>query len=147
MTTSLCGVTTLQSKSICISLNRLLTIFKNAKTLTSSLFHFFFRWWSEVPVILAITAATGIMGNLSYHVYKNEKRTSVYTHSGCRLSIKVFKQSFWFVVAFYITWAPYLALQVGEAEQAVILWLKTENHTDALVLFSTVVHAVFRQRI
>ncbi|KAL7477448.1 hypothetical protein ACHAW6_003255 [Cyclotella cf. meneghiniana] len=73
------------------------------------------KWWPETPVILAITAATCIMGNLSYHVYRNEKRTARYTNSRARLSIMVFKQSCWFVVAFYITWVPYLALQVCDA--------------------------------
>ncbi|KAL7480216.1 hypothetical protein ACHAW6_005909, partial [Cyclotella cf. meneghiniana] len=72
------------------------------------------KWWPEIPVICAIIAATSIMGTLCYHVYKNEKRTSRYTHSGSRLSIMVFKQSCWFVIAFYITWVPYLTLQVRE---------------------------------
>ncbi|KAL7478927.1 hypothetical protein ACHAW6_004684 [Cyclotella cf. meneghiniana] len=70
------------------------------------------KWWPEIPVIFAIIAATGIMGSLCFHVYRNEKRTTRYTYSAARLSIMVFKQSCWFVIAFYITWVPYIALQV-----------------------------------
>eukprot|EP00804_Cyclotella_cryptica_P010052 CCRYP_020493-RB/>CCRYP_020493-RB protein AED:0.05 eAED:0.05 QI:45/1/1/1/0.75/0.8/5/445/885 len=69
------------------------------------------KWWPEIPVICSIIAATGIMGTLWYHVYKNEKRTYRYTYSGSRRSMMVFKQSCWFVIAFYITWVPYLTLQ------------------------------------
>ena len=72
----------------------------------------FLRWWPEVPVMLAIVAATGIMGSLCCHVYKSEKRTSQYTNRRGRITRKVFKQSCWFVIAFYITWVPYLTLQV-----------------------------------
>ncbi|KAL3776736.1 hypothetical protein HJC23_005397 [Cyclotella cryptica] len=66
------------------------------------------------PIVIGLVfafVATGIMGTLCYHVYNNEKRTSRYTNSGSRLSIMVFKQSCWFVIAFYITWVPYLTLQ------------------------------------
>ena len=80
---------------------------------THLLFVFFFRWWPEVPVILAIIAATGIMGLLCHHVYKIETQTTQYTSIGASLSMKVFKQSCWFVIAFYITWVPYLTLQVN----------------------------------
>ncbi|KAL7481590.1 hypothetical protein ACHAW6_007268 [Cyclotella cf. meneghiniana] len=76
------------------------------------------KWWPEVPVILAIIAATGIMGNLCYNVYKVEQRTIQYTNSGARHSLSLFKQSCWFVFAFYITWIPYLALQVRETRSA-----------------------------
>ena len=60
----------------------------------------------------------GIMGTLSHHVYKIETQTSQYTSIGASLSLKVFKQSCWFVIAFYITWVQYLTLQVSELQKA-----------------------------
>ena len=123
-TTSGCGATILQSKCIL-----------NVATTDTLLFYFFSRWWPEIPVIIAIIAATGIMGCLCYHVYRNEKRTTRYTYSAARLSIMVFKQSCWFVIAFYITWVPYIALQVCEIQCAsclsapIILILKLLRYT------------------
>ena len=61
------------------------------------------------------------MGCLCYHVYRNEKRTTRYTYSAARLSIMVFKQLCWFVIAFYITWVPYIALQVCATQSAYCL--------------------------
>jgi hypothetical protein len=55
--------------------------------------------------------STGIMGALCLSVYKKERTTAQYSGSGYRLSKMVFKQACWFVVAFYVTWVPYLALQ------------------------------------
>mmetsp|Transcript_11257 Transcript_11257/g.24380 ORF Transcript_11257/g.24380 Transcript_11257/m.24380 type:complete len:290 (+) Transcript_11257:2-871(+) len=69
------------------------------------------RWWPEIPVIISITMATGIMGSLCLNVYRTEKATGRYTNNGNTLSLSVFKQARWFVGAFYITWVPYLALQ------------------------------------
>ena len=80
---------------------------------THLLFVFIFRWWPEIPVILAIIAAAGIMGTLCHHVYKIGTQSAQYTDIGASLLMKVFKQSCWFVIAFYITWVPYLTLQVN----------------------------------
>ena len=71
-----------------------------------------FRWWPEIPVIISIILSTAIMGSLCYRVYQNEKRSARYTGGETRLSAMLFKQSCWFVIAFYITWVPYLTLQV-----------------------------------
>eukprot|EP00956_Cyclotella_meneghiniana_P011206 scaffold15730_cov27-Cyclotella_meneghiniana.AAC.3 len=70
-----------------------------------------FRWWPEIPVIIAIFLATVIMGSLCYKFYRTERRSVQYTGGETRLSLKLFKQSCWFVVAFYLTWVPYLTLQ------------------------------------
>ena len=114
MTTSECGVTTQPSKCICIQMMTLLACYVHIMiTNNHLLFVFIFRWWPEIPVILAIIAATGIMGTLCHHVYKIETQTTQYTSIGASLSMKVFKQSCWFVIAFYITWVPYLTLQVN----------------------------------
>ncbi|KAL7477677.1 hypothetical protein ACHAW6_003477 [Cyclotella cf. meneghiniana] len=70
------------------------------------------KWWPEIPIILAIVAATVIMGSLFRHVNKTTTQTAQYTSGRSKISMAVLKQSFWFVIAFYITWVPYLALQV-----------------------------------
>ena len=152
MTTSEFGVTILQSKFIRISLTWLLTRYLETTKHSHPLnFLSFFRWWPEVPVILAIFAATCIMGNLSHHVYKNEKRTSRYTNNGCRLSSMVFKQSCWFIIAFYITWVQYLALQVCEARSALHsvahIMTNQKSHLNHFSCFLNLVYVVFWQRI
>ncbi len=72
-----------------------------------------FRWWPELPVILAILFTTVVMGDVVSCVYKKERASSRYSRGGNTLSKMVFKQAMWFVAAFYITWVPYLALQVS----------------------------------
>ena len=52
------------------------------------------------------------MGDVTYSVYKKERASSRYTGGSNKLSKMVFKQAMFFVGAFYITWVPYLALQV-----------------------------------
>lgn len=69
-------------------------------------------WWPEAPVILSILYTTVVMVDVSLNVYKKEKASSRYTGGSNKLSKMVFKQALWFVGAFYITWGPYLALQV-----------------------------------
>jgi hypothetical protein len=56
-----------------------------------------------------------IMGIVCQDVYKKEKASSRYATAGhdMNLTKMVFNQSLWFVGAFYITWVPYLALQVS----------------------------------
>ena len=73
------------------------------------------NYWPEIPVIISIAWATGNMGAVCVGVIKTEKRTRRYSYHAQqtqRLSTMVVKQSFLFVGAFYITWVPYLALQV-----------------------------------
>lgn len=72
------------------------------------------RWWPELPVVLSIFYTTAIMGDVLFHVYKQEKSTSRYTGGQSKLFKLVFKQAFLFVGAFYITWTPYLILQVSD---------------------------------
>jgi hypothetical protein len=52
------------------------------------------------------------MGNVTYSVYKKESASSKYTGGDVRLTKMVFRQALWFVGAFYVTWVPYLVLQV-----------------------------------
>jgi hypothetical protein len=70
------------------------------------------RWWPEIPVIIAIILATAIMGSLCFRFYQTERRTIQYTGGEAKLSKKTSEQACWFVVAFFITWVPYLTLQV-----------------------------------
>lgn len=75
-------------------------------------------YWPDIPVAVAIGLATFIMGTVCWDVYSKERRTRKY-HSGrtgrARLSTKVFWQSFWYLLAFYLTWPVYLALQYAWA--------------------------------
>jgi hypothetical protein len=52
------------------------------------------------------------MVDILLDVYKKENASSRYTGGSNKLSKMVFKQALWFVGAFYVTWVPYLALQV-----------------------------------
>lgn len=74
------------------------------------------KYWSEIPVALAILLATVIMVNLCWFVYKSEMASSRFrrhsTEDRSSLSTKFFKQSLVYLGAFYLTWPPYLALQV-----------------------------------
>ena len=56
------------------------------------------------------------MGDVLFHVYKQEKASSRYTGGSNKMFKMVFKQALFFVGAFYITWTPYLVLQVSEDE-------------------------------
>ena len=77
-------------------------------------------WWPDIPVAIAIFVATGIMGAVCWDVYKKENASKKWRGVNARndLSGKVFWQSFWFLVAFYGTWPPYLALQYAWASGA-----------------------------
>jgi formate hydrogenlyase subunit 3/multisubunit Na+/H+ antiporter MnhD subunit len=81
-------------------------------TLLRTFLHFI-RWWPEIPVLLAIFSPTVSMGDVCLSVYKKEKASSRYTGGKTKLSKMVFKQALFFVGAFYITWVPYLTLQVS----------------------------------
>jgi hypothetical protein len=78
---------------------------------------FLFSWWPEIPVVLAIFVETVIMGDLVYSVHQKEKASSQYTGGSKKLSKMVSEQAMWFVGAFYVTWIPYLVLQVRQASQ------------------------------
>ncbi|KAL7545981.1 hypothetical protein ACHAWF_009330, partial [Thalassiosira exigua] len=73
-------------------------------------------WWPDVPVALAILIATLVMGSVCWDVHKKYKASSRWRMGAGEgaansLSTKVFWQSFWYLMAFYMTWPPYLALQ------------------------------------
>ncbi len=77
-------------------------------------------WWPDIPVALAILSATVIMGIVCWDVYKKEKASARWRGAGTgrarnKLSIQVFWQSFWYLMAFYLTWPAYLTLQYSWA--------------------------------
>ena len=80
---------------------------------------FWFRWWPEIPVVLAIFVETVIMGDLVYSVHQKEKASSQYTGGSKKLSKMVSEQAMWFVGAFYVTWVPYLVLQVRQSSPGI----------------------------
>jgi hypothetical protein len=55
------------------------------------------------------------MGDAVYNVYKKEKASSRYSGGSNKISKMVSEQAAWFIGAFYITWIPYLVLQVRRA--------------------------------
>lgn len=72
-------------------------------------------YWPEIPVILSIAWATIVMGAVCIGVRKTERKSrrySVHSQTQHSISAMVVEQSFLFVGAFYITWLPYVALQV-----------------------------------
>ena len=111
--TTMCsfGATTLQSESK--SLIHIEVLFSFAQ-----IWLIFYRWWPEIPIVLALVQATAIMVDVIYTVYQQEKATSRYTGGSRRMSKMVFHQAIFFVGAFYITWIPYLVLQVWQ-----LLWM------------------------
>ena len=74
------------------------------------------NWWPDIPVAAAIGVATVLMSMICWHVWRKEAKTQQY-HSRASmsrrdsLSSRVFWQSFWYLMAFYLTWPLYLALQ------------------------------------
>eukprot|EP00565_Helicotheca_tamesis_P009073 CAMPEP_0185728338 /NCGR_PEP_ID=MMETSP1171-20130828/3716_1 /TAXON_ID=374046 /ORGANISM="Helicotheca tamensis, Strain CCMP826" /LENGTH=823 /DNA_ID=CAMNT_0028397037 /DNA_START=55 /DNA_END=2526 /DNA_ORIENTATION=+ len=85
-------------------------------------------YWPDIPVAIAIGLATIIMLTVCWDVYKKEKLSSKWrggkgsavsskkrTGGGgggsTKLSTKVFWQCFFYLMAFYLTWPLYLALQ------------------------------------
>jgi hypothetical protein len=84
-------------------------------------------WWPDIPVAIAIAVATVIMTIICYSVSTKEAKTKKYFSRTSRqlsrsssggvsgnttsLSSRVFWQSFWYLMAFYVTWPLYLALQ------------------------------------
>ncbi len=75
------------------------------------------NYWPDICVAVAIFAATVIMAIVCWDVYQKETGSSRWRQPGTagmpanRLSTQVFWQSFGYLMAFYLTWTPYLALQ------------------------------------
>ena len=73
-------------------------------------------YWSEIPVVIAIGIATIIMMNLCWFVFKSERASRRFRrHSETErnsLAKSFFLQSLVYLGAFYLTWPPYLVLQI-----------------------------------
>jgi len=73
-------------------------------------------YWSEIPVAIAIGIATVVMVNLCWFVFKSERASRRFRrHSEQErnsLAKSFFLQSLVYLGAFYLTWPPYLALQI-----------------------------------
>lgn len=74
------------------------------------------KYWSEIPVIIAIAIATFIMTNLCWFVYKSERASRRFRrHNQLErpsLSKAFLLQSLVYLGAFYLTWPAYLVLQI-----------------------------------
>jgi len=75
------------------------------------------KYWSEVPVGVAILIATYLMLSLCWFVYKSERASARFsarasTNNRASLSKQFFSQSMVYLAAFYLTWPAYLALQI-----------------------------------
>lgn len=73
-------------------------------------------WWPDIPVAIAILVATVVMGAVYHAVHKKHRASNRWRSGGGggggdSMSTRVFWQSFWYLMAFYMTWPPYLALQ------------------------------------
>jgi len=78
------------------------------------------KYWSEVPVGVAILIATYLMLSLCWFVYKSERASARFsaratTANRASLSKQFFNQSMVYLAAFYLTWPAYLALQIMQA--------------------------------
>jgi len=71
--------------------------------------------WPDIPMAVAIAFVSIIMAVICWHVYKEERVSMKWRISTRRqntsLTTKVFWQSIYFLLAFYLVWPPYLALQ------------------------------------
>jgi len=74
------------------------------------------NYWSEIPVIIGIAIATVVMVNLVWFVYQSERASRRFRrHSETErnsLSKTFFMQALVYLGSFYLTWPPYLALQL-----------------------------------
>ena len=78
-------------------------------------------YWPDIPVAIAIVVATIVMSIICLDVYQKEKASAKWrggAAAGAKkkkgqtsLSERVFWQSFWYLMAFYLTWPAYLVLQ------------------------------------
>jgi len=70
------------------------------------------NWWPEIPVIMAIVVATSLYALIFWDVYKTEQASNSYAGGGTNsMSTATFYQSAWYLLPFYLTWLPYVALQ------------------------------------
>ena len=83
-------------------------------------------YWPDIPVAIAIGLATAIMATVCWDVYSKEKASAKWrggagagasnnSRGRQTLSSRVFWQSFWYLMAFYLTWPAYLGLQYSWA--------------------------------
>jgi len=73
------------------------------------------KYWSEIPIAVAIFIITVVMVNLCWFVFKSERASRRFRQNEeerSSLSNAFFKQSLVYLSAFYLTWPPYLALQI-----------------------------------
>lgn len=72
-------------------------------------------WWPDIPVAIAILVATVVMVSVCHDVHRKHLASKRWRRGpaseGSSTSSKVFWQSFWYLMAFFMTWPPYLALQ------------------------------------
>ena len=87
-------------------------------------------YWPDIPVAVAIGLATVIMSMVCWDVYSKEKASAKWRDGGAAvaapkakikksgrtsLSSRVFWQSFFYLMSFYLTWPAYLGLQYAWA--------------------------------
>jgi hypothetical protein len=102
---------------------------------------FCFRWWPELPIVLAIFHMTFVMVDVIYSVHRQERASSRYTGGSRRLTKMVLHQGMFFLGAFYITWIPYLVLQVRKSCRRVFINL-SQNKLTMRFLESICYHPV-----
>jgi len=73
-------------------------------------------FWPEVLVAIAIMTITVIMIDLCFYVFQVERKTARWRGTSdvtgtISKTERVFWKSFYYLVAFYLTWLPYLVLQ------------------------------------
>eukprot|EP00562_Extubocellulus_spinifer_P031044 CAMPEP_0178709180 /NCGR_PEP_ID=MMETSP0699-20121125/17068_1 /TAXON_ID=265572 /ORGANISM="Extubocellulus spinifer, Strain CCMP396" /LENGTH=455 /DNA_ID=CAMNT_0020357561 /DNA_START=154 /DNA_END=1520 /DNA_ORIENTATION=+ len=74
-------------------------------------------WQLELPIVIVIVMVTVIMLIVCWHVRQQAKATKTYGLRASRcVSRAVFWQSFFYLISFYLTWVPYLALQFSWAD-------------------------------
>eukprot|EP00751_Fragilariopsis_kerguelensis_P044044 CAMPEP_0170991074 /NCGR_PEP_ID=MMETSP0736-20130129/8886_1 /TAXON_ID=186038 /ORGANISM="Fragilariopsis kerguelensis, Strain L26-C5" /LENGTH=796 /DNA_ID=CAMNT_0011416181 /DNA_START=106 /DNA_END=2497 /DNA_ORIENTATION=- len=93
------------------------------------------HWWPDIPIIVAILLATVVMAIVCLHVYKvyQASEQSRASGGGSIMLKLVFWQGFWYLMSFYMTWLPYVALQ--------FLWSsnKSFGHYNFILYAGTVV--------
>jgi len=73
-------------------------------------------FWPEVLVAIAILTITVIMMDLCFYVFQVERKTARWRGTSdvsgtISKTERVFWKSFYYLMAFYVTWLPYLVLQ------------------------------------
>merc|ERR1719469_726614 len=71
-------------------------------------------YWPDVPVAIAIITITVIMIDMCFYVYQVERKSSRWrrrTSTATGTKQIFFWKSFYYLMAFYLTWPPYLVLQ------------------------------------